>query len=278
MKHTKPKKRLDLILQEKMPEFSRSRIKAEIMAGRVLVGGKVCDKPGSMIENDAKITMREADNPYVSRGGLKLEGALKDLSLNVKDLIVLDIGASTGGFTDCLLRNGAKTVYALDVGYGLLDLSLRNDPRVIVLERFNVRYLEAGDIPEAPDLAVVDVSFISLFKVLPVLFKLSIPSILVLIKPQFEVGRIEASRGKGVIRNPEMHKKVIFDIIDFACKEGYCSRGVVFSRLPGPKGNIEYFLLLNHRPAESSICLGDYKKTVEKQITQAHRLFTEKNK
>ncbi len=268
MKQKGKKKRLDNLLQQQNPDLSRSRIQSEIMAGRVLINGVVCDKPGAQIEEKAEIKCLKPDNPYVSRGGLKLDGALEDLSLDVKGLIVLDVGASTGGFTDCLIKKGAHLVIALDVGYGQLDYSLRNNPAVVNMERFNVRYLKPDDLPHLPDLAVLDVSFISLKKVLPVLQNIKVPAILALIKPQFEVGRADAAKNKGVIRDPELHATVIRNIVDFSKDLGYSCKGLACSRLTGPKGNLEYFIYLitgkNNAGLNQDRCSHDISGLVER--------------
>ena len=267
----KNKKRLDLILQEKRPDLSRSRIKAEIMAGNVLVNGIVNDKPGSLIDHNDHVDLRESENPFVSRGGLKLSAALKELSMQVKDLVVLDVGASTGGFTDCLLQNGAKKVYAVDVGYGQLDYKLRQNSQVKVIERFNIRDLTLNELDEIPDLAVVDVSFISLTKVIPILAKLNISKVLALVKPQFEVGRSDADKGKGVIRDPLLHQKVLINTVSFSAKTGYCLRGLVYSKYPGPKGNIEYFIYLQKNHLENCLCPQKTSPLIEQVVGDACR-------
>lgn len=272
------KERLDRLLGEQRPDLSRSRIQAEIMAGNVLVNGRVSDKPGTLYHNAVDIELRETENPYVSRGGLKIEGALKEFSIDVNGLVILDVGSSTGGFTDCLLQNGAKLVYALDVGYGQLDVGLRNDPRVVVMERFNVRHLKRQDLDSLPDLAVVDVSFISLSKVLPVLKELNIHTVLALVKPQFEVGRADAGKGKGVIRDPELHQEVLKNVVGFACSAGYCFRGIAFSRWPGPKGNIEYFIYLETQADQDCKCRSDNASSIDRVIDQAHHLLIDKKK
>lgn len=250
--------------------MSRSRIQSEIMAGRVLVEGSVCDKPGTMVNEKAIIELLKPDNPYVSRGGLKLEKALQDLAIDVKNLVVIDVGASTGGFTDCLLQKGARLVYALDVGYGQLDYSLRHNPAVVVMERFNIRNLKPEHLPILPDLAVVDVSFISLTKVLPVLHSLKIPLVLALIKPQFEVGRADAGRGRGVIRDPALHSRVLTAMVETACEAGYCCRDLTFSNFPGPKGNIEYFIYYNIRKTGKHSCREKFEMAVPKIVEEAH--------
>jgi len=271
LKPTKQKKRLDLLLNERRPDLSRNRIRAEIMAGRVYVNGRVIDKPGTILDSSVDIQLHEAENPYVSRGGMKLEGALQVFSINVGGLVVLDVGASTGGFTDCLLKKGAKLVYALDVGYGQLDFNLRNDPRVVVMERFNVRNLTNANLEIMPDLAVVDVSFISLAKVIPVLNRIGIAAILALVKPQFEAGRADADRGKGVIRNPELHIKVLEEAAAHACKAGYCCKGITYSRWPGPKGNLEYFIYLGIKNNKDCTCLTNIGEVAAGVVDQAHR-------
>jgi 23S rRNA (cytidine1920-2'-O)/16S rRNA (cytidine1409-2'-O)-methyltransferase len=263
-------RRLDLLLLEINPGLTRSRAQAEIMAGRVLVDGRVCDKPGTLISPAASVTLLEPENPYVSRGGLKLEGALADLGIEVKGLVVLDAGASTGGFTDCLLAKGAKRVYALDVGYGQLDWRLRNDPRVTVLERFNVRHLKREHLPEAPQLATVDVSFISLKLVLPVLRAAGVPAVLALVKPQFEAGRAEAGRGRGVIRDPGLHRAVLLEAIRSACESGYCCAGLTDSHWPGPRGNLEFFLYGRAGDADCT-CPENPEALVDQVVARAHR-------
>ncbi len=273
MKKKGKKNRLDNLLQQQKPALSRSRIQSEIMAGKVLVNGIVCDKPGAQIEEEAEIQCLEPENPYVSRGGLKLEGVLIDLALDVGGLIVLDVGASTGGFTDCLLKKGSRLVYALDVGYGQLDYSLRNNPSVVIMERFNVRFLKPEHLLHLPDLAVVDVSFISLTKVLPVLQNMKIPAVLALIKPQFEVGRSDAGKGKGVIRDPELHAAVLKNIVQAAREFGYYSEDMIYSRYPGPKGNLEYFVYFKTRNNQSCLNLEEYDHKIENVVKKAHLAY-----
>jgi len=270
------KDRLDRLLGLRRPELSRSRIQAEIMTGNVRVEGRVCDKPGTQVDENAEIILAEPENPYVSRGGLKLAGALNDLKVDVRGLIALDVGASTGGFTDCLLQHGAKKVYALDVGYGQLEKRLRDDSRVVVMERCNIRSLGPGDLPEAPELAVVDVSFISLARVLPVLAELNTAAVLALVKPQFEVGRKDAGRGGGVIRDPALQGKVLREVIDHAAENGYCSKGVAYSRLAGPKGNIEFFIFFKGGHGSACSCPSNIDAVVDQVVEHAHRSFSGK--
>ncbi len=276
MKEAAAPLRLDRLLVELYPELSRNRIQGEIMAGRVRVNGQVCDKPGVLISPDALVELSAPDNPYAGRGGLKLEGALEELNLPVQDLIVLDVGASTGGFTDCLLQKGARRVYAIDVGYGQLAWPLRQDPRVTVMERFNIRNLNAEHLPEAPHLAVIDVSFISLKKVIPVLRAVGVPALLALIKPQFEAGRAEADKGRGVIRDAAVHRAVLLEMIDFACRAGYCLTGLTFSRRPGPRGNLEFFALWIDPNGGPCRCPAEPAALVGPVVEQAHRMLQQK--
>jgi len=224
---------------------SRERAQAMIMAGAVRVKGQPATKPGQLVEEDVPIEVVHEPIPYVSRGGLKLEAALKAFSVEVRDKVCMDVGASTGGFTDCLLQHGAKRVYAVDVGWGQLHWKLRNDPRVVVLERRNIRYLPREEIPEEVDLVTIDCSFISLKLVIPPVLKFlkEKAEILALIKPQFEVGKGEVGKG-GVVRDPEKHERVIREIWDFSTSLGLKPQGVVESPLLGPKGNREFFLYL----------------------------------
>ncbi len=237
----KKRKRLDILVVESGLVSHRNRARAEIMAGNVLVNGLLCDKPGTMVAAESEISLLPGRNPYVGRGGLKIEGAAADLGFSFEGKTVLDAGASTGGFTDFALRHGAVKVYAVDVGYGQLDWKLRQDPRVVNLERTNIRYLRKETIGEVPDIATVDLSFISLKKVLPVLTEIGIPEIIALIKPQFEAGREKVGK-KGVVRDPEVHRQVVNDIIEFGKSRGLELKGVAPSRLKGPRGNIEFFV------------------------------------
>jgi 23S rRNA (cytidine1920-2'-O)/16S rRNA (cytidine1409-2'-O)-methyltransferase len=242
---TGKKERLDKLLVERGLAQSRARAQALILEGRVLVNGQRIDKAGHLVPTEATIVLKGEDIPYVSRGGLKLEGALKSFSINVEGLTVLDVGASTGGFTDCLLQHGARKVYAIDVGYGQLAWKLRQDLRVVSMERTNIRYLDKSRIPEPIQMAVVDTSFISLDKVLPKVASIieNQGVILALIKPQFEVGRGEVGKG-GVVRDPEKQIAAVERIAQVAQKLGLRARGVIESPILGPKGNKEYFIYL----------------------------------
>ncbi len=227
---------------------SREEGRSRILAGEVLVNDQPVAKAGSLVGADALIRLRGKSLPYVSRGGVKLEKALQEFRIEVRNKVVLDVGASTGGFTDCLLAYGARQVYAVDVGYGQLDWRLRNDPRVVVLEKSNIRYLEARELPEPPQLATIDVSFISLRLVLPKVKELlaSQGEILALIKPQFEVGKDKVGKG-GVVRSREEHRRVIEEIQQASVSLKLEIGGVTESPLLGPKGNREFFIYLRKR-------------------------------
>jgi 23S rRNA (cytidine1920-2'-O)/16S rRNA (cytidine1409-2'-O)-methyltransferase len=239
------KDRVDIILVERGMVPSREKARALIMAGKVRVDGKSVTKPGIQIKGDAQVHLEAGSSPYVSRGGEKIAGALKAFGVDPRGMIVMDVGASTGGFTDCILQKGAKKVYAVDVGYGQLAWRLQKDPRVINLERRNIRYLPREEVQEETDLIVVDTSFISIEKFLPHLlgFLKRGGAILSLIKPQFEVGKGEVGKG-GVVRDKALHEKVIDRISSFSRGLGLTVLGVTESPLLGPKGNREFFVYL----------------------------------
>jgi len=239
------KERFDKLLVEKGIVKSRERARALIMAGKVAVEGQTIDKPGAKVEIGAQLQLQEEDQPYVSRGGLKLEGALKAFGVNPRGMVVMDVGASTGGFTDCILQEGAKKVYAVDVGYGQLAWKLRRDTRVVNLERRNIRYLKREEVGDEVDLILIDTSFISIEKFLPHLlgFLKRGGELISLIKPQFEVGREEVGKG-GVVKDPALHQKVIERVSRFGRGLGLKVLGVVESPLLGPKGNREFFIRL----------------------------------
>ncbi|KUK10995.1 MAG: Hemolysin A [Clostridia bacterium 41_269] len=224
---------------------SRNRAQSAIMAGKVMVDGRVVDKPGTRFADNVDIQLLEKDIPYVSRGGLKLEKAIEVFGISFYSKTVLDIGASTGGFTDCALKHGAEKVFAVDVGYGQLDWKLRKDPRVINMERTNARYLTVQDVGERVHIATIDVSFISLLKILPAVYDIleNGGEVVALIKPQFEAGREYVGK-KGVVKNPEVHKMVILRILEGAEKLGFSVKGIWYSPIKGPEGNIEYLLYL----------------------------------
>lgn len=239
------KERLDAAVFSRGLAESRSKASALIMAGQVYVNGQKASKAGMSVTPQDKIDVRGEKLPFVSRGGLKLDKAIRVFTLQLDGLVCMDIGASTGGFTDCMLQNGAKKVYSIDVGYGQLAWKLRTDARVVNMERTNFRYLTPEDIPETPDFASVDVSFISLKIILPVLHTLlkENGSCVCLVKPQFEAGREHVGK-KGVVRDPAVHREVLQTVADFAFSHGFSVRGADYSPIRGPEGNIEYLLLL----------------------------------
>ena len=238
----KIKKRLDVLLTEQGYADTRSKAQAIIMSGQVYVDGQKADKPGVSYEETVQLEVRGAACPYVSRGGLKLEKALRDFGVEPKGYVCSDYGASTGGFTDCLLQQGASKVFAIDVGYGQLDWKIRSDPRVVVMERTNIRYVTPEDLGELLDLSVIDVSFISLKIVLPAIKNLLKPGagqVLCLIKPQFEAGKDKVGK-KGVVREPEIHKEVLDMFVSLAKELEFTILGLTFSPVKGPEGNIEF--------------------------------------
>jgi 23S rRNA (cytidine1920-2'-O)/16S rRNA (cytidine1409-2'-O)-methyltransferase len=245
------KVRLDQLVVDRRLAPSRQRARALIMAGKVMVENRICDKPGTRFAPDAAIALRGEDIPYVSRGGLKLAAVLDALALNIQDWTCLDVGASTGGFTDCLLQHGVRRVYAVDVGYGQLAWKLRQDPRVVPIERTNIRYLAADALPETVDLSTIDTSFISLRIVVPAAMRFVRPAgwIITLIKPQFEVGRGQVGKG-GVVRDPHQHQVVIDDLCGFFTGLGLTVRTVLPSPILGPKGNREFLAAatMPHQP------------------------------
>jgi 23S rRNA (cytidine1920-2'-O)/16S rRNA (cytidine1409-2'-O)-methyltransferase len=238
--------RLDRLLVERGLASARERARALILAGQVLVNGAPVAKVGALVPTAAKVTLKSPDMPYVSRGGMKLVAALEQFKIDVSGKVALDVGASTGGFTDCLLQHGAARVYDVDVGYGQLAWRLRQDPRVVVLERTNIRYLAREAIPEEMDLVVVDVSFISLKLVLPKVISFLRPggAILALVKPQFEVGKGQVGKG-GVVRDQQLQLQIVAEIQRFAQTLGLMVMGVIPSPVLGPKGNQEYLLYLH---------------------------------
>ena len=240
------KQRIDILLVEKGLAVSRERAQAEIMAGNVFVDGQRVEKAGEKYDMEANVQVKGEAIPYVSRGGLKLEKALSSFNINLEGKTCIDVGASTGGFTDCMLKNGAIKVFSIDVGYGQLAWSLRQDPRVVCMERTNVRYVQPEQIGELADFSSIDVSFISLTKVLPVVKRLlkADGRIVCLIKPQFEAGREKVGK-KGVVRDKVVHIEVIEKIVDWSIKEQLNPIGLEFSPIKGPEGNIEYLLYLS---------------------------------
>ncbi len=249
------KVRLDNLVVEKGFAPSREKAKAYIMAGQIYADNQKCDKAGMMIDpGKTKIEFRGEGLRYVSRGGLKLEKAMKEWGISIEGKICMDIGASTGGFTDCMLQNGAKKVYAVDVGYGQFAWKLRNDERVVNMERTNIRYVTPEQIGDELDFASIDVSFISLRLVLPVAHSLLAEDgeIAALIKPQFEAGREQVGK-KGVVRDEKVHFSVVRNIVDFAQEIGFRVKGLSFSPIKGPEGNIEYLMLLQNNGEKNEI-------------------------
>ncbi len=242
MKSSK-KQRLDILLVDRGLAPTRTRAQSLIMEGVVFVDGQKVDKSGTLIKQESNLSIKDSSLKYVGRGGLKLEGALKHFEIDVRDKIALDVGASTGGFTDCLLQSGAARVYALDVGYGQLDWKLRNDERVIVMEKINARHLKCEDIPELVDIIVIDVSFISLTKIIPPVIQILKPSgvLVALIKPQFEVGKGEVGKG-GIVKDEDKHREVVEKITKFADELDLDVRGVIPSPITGAQGNKEFLI------------------------------------
>lgn len=249
---TKKKYRLDVLLVEKGLVSSREKAKSLIMAGKVYSGNNRLEKPGMIVDPEIELKIKGDGLPYVSRGGFKLAKAIKVFNLSFAGSVVADIGASTGGFTDCALQNGAKKVYAIDVGYGQLDWKLRNDERVISLERTNARYLNEDSLPEKVDWIVCDVSFISVRKIFPAMASILKKNgqIIILIKPQFEAGQENVGK-KGVVKDPEVHKKVIRDVLTAAEQIGFKVLGLDYSPIRGPEGNIEFLAWLRKSKAEA---------------------------
>ncbi len=250
----KIKKRLDVLLAERGLAETRAKAQAIIMSGLVYVAGQKADKPGISYEETVDIEVRSGGCPYVSRGGLKLEKALRDFGVDPTGFVCSDSGASTGGFTDCLLQQGAKKVFAIDVGYGQLDWKIRSDPRVVVMERTNVRYVTPEQLGEPLDLSVIDVSFISLKIVLPVVKTFLKPEgqVLCLIKPQFEAGKDKVGK-KGVVREPETHKEVLDAFVETVRSLNFAILGLTFSPVKGPEGNIEFLAHLTKRETEGIV-------------------------
>ena len=252
------KERLDVLLVQKGFFDNRTRAKAAIMEGRVYIGGAICDKAGTMVREDAEIELRGDTCPYVGRGGLKLEKALNTFVINLDGCVAMDIGASTGGFTDCMLQRGARRVYSVDVGYGQLDYRLRCDERVVNMEKVNFRYFTPDMIDEKLDFASVDVSFISLSMILPRAAALMKENacLVCLIKPQFEAGREQVGKG-GIVRDPAVHREVIRKAIGYAQENGFIFYGLTYSPMTGAKGNIEYLMMIETAAAAQAEGVSD---------------------
>ena len=258
--------RLDVYLTEKGLTTSRERAKALIMAGQVYVKNQKCDKAGTMLDEEEKdVEIRGEQLKYVSRGGLKLEKAMQEFPITLNGKVTMDIGASIGGFTDCMLQNGARKVYAVDVGYGQFAWKLRSDERVVNMERTNIRYVTPEDIGEPIDFASIDVSFISLRLVLPAAYNLLSPNgeIVALIKPQFEAGKGQVGK-KGVVRDKNIHFEVIRNVLDFAAENGFKLLGLSYSPIKGPEGNIEYLAYIRKSDKSEKITDDEILQIVEK--------------
>lgn len=262
------KERLDTLLVENGFFDSREKAKGAIMAGLVFIDNQKIDKPGTKVDKSGNILVKGNPIPYVSRGGLKLEKAMKEFNINLNNKVCLDIGASTGGFTDCMLQSGASKVYSIDVGYGQLDWKLRQDPRVVTMERTNIRYVTLDHIGQAADFASIDVSFISLKLVLPVLKQLIRldGEIVALVKPQFEAGKDKVGK-KGVVRDISVHKSVAADVISFATEIGFQIINFTYSPIKGPEGNIEYLLYMKNDDLTKVALDAEY---IDNVIDQSH--------
>ena len=263
----KNKERLDVLLVERGYFDSRAKAQAVIMSGDVYVDGQKADKAGASYDREAPIEVRGSVCPYVSRGGLKLEKALRDFGVDPTGYVCSDSGASTGGFTDCLLQQGAKKVFAIDVGYGQLAWKIRNDPRVVTMERTNIRYVTPEQLGEPLDLSVIDVSFISLKLVLPTIKTLLVPEkgqVLCLIKPQFEAGKEKVGK-KGVVRDPAVHLEVLEMFVKLAQSLAFTIRDLTFSPVKGPEGNIEFLGHLSLEPGENAV------PDLQKLVSKAHQ-------
>ena len=265
------KERLDILLVEKGIFSSRERAKTSIMAGKIFVDGQRIDKAGEKVSVNSEIIFKGQEIPYVSRGGLKLEEAMKEFNITLNDKVCMDIGASTGGFTDCMLQNNAKKVFSVDVGYGQFAWKLRTDERVVCMERTNIRYVKPEDIGVKLDFASIDVSFISLKKIMPATKELldDKGEVVALIKPQFEAGREKVGK-KGVVRDINVHKEVVMDIVTFLIKEDFNILGVSFSPIKGPEGNIEYLVYFSKDKNKESVF---EIEDIEKVVNESHNML-----
>lgn len=269
------KERVDVLLVHRGFFDSREKAKRAVMAGLVFSKTERVDKPGTKVDYDLPLEVKGSPLKYVSRGGLKLEKAVKTFNVDLEGKCVLDIGASTGGFTDCALQHGAKMVYALDVGYGQLDWKLRSDERVVVMERTNFRYVKAEDFSQGlPEAATIDVSFISLRLILPVLFPLLQlnSQVVALIKPQFEAGRGQVGK-KGIVREASIHREVIQKVISMASSIGFQIDGLDYSPITGGEGNIEFLLVLTKSTADTEDIENNVEKWIHQTVENAHQQF-----
>lgn len=269
---SKQTNRLDLEIVKRGLLPSREKAKAYIMAGEVTVDGIIADKPGNKVKSYQTIELKKNPIPYVSRGGLKLEKALDFFNIDLKGAICIDMGASTGGFTDCMLQNGAAKIYAIDVGYGQLDYNLRNNPKVITMERTNIRTMDTSLITDTADFISIDVSFISLNLILPVAQKVlkCNGELVCLVKPQFEAGR-EQVGNKGIVRDEKVHRDVIKKVISYAADCGLRACDLTFSPVQGAKGNVEYLLYLKQDVASCSSEITD--ELIDKVVNDSHKEF-----
>ena len=267
------KERLDVLLVQLGLANSKELAKAYIMAGNVYVDGQKEDKAGTKVAVNADIEVKGSQMKYVSRGGYKLEKAINEFGVELEGKICLDIGASTGGFTDCMLQNGAKKVYAIDVGYGQFAWKLRNDERVVCLEKTNVRYVTHEQVPDEGDFASIDVSFISLTKVLPAVLGVLGPNgqLVCLIKPQFEAGREKVGK-KGVVRDINVHKEVIEMIVNYVCAQNLGILALDFSPIKGPEGNIEYLIYLDK--SQTGMTEEEVTARLEEVVAQSHKILS----
>ncbi|MBR6700598.1 MAG: TlyA family RNA methyltransferase [Firmicutes bacterium] len=267
------KERLDVLLVQQGFFESREKAKRVIMSGVVFVDGQRVDKAGTQVSDEAEIVVKGAVCPYVSRGGMKLAKAVKEFDIKLEGLSCMDMGASTGGFTDCMLQNGAVKVYAVDVGYGQLDWKLRNDERVVNMEKTNIRYMDVEAIEDVIDFISIDVSFISLTLILPVAEKLLKDGgkLVCLVKPQFEAGREQVGK-KGIIKDKSVHREVILKVADFSKELGFSVDGVTFSPMTGAKGNIEYLLYMS-KGSVTSLTEEDVERSTDRVIDEAHGLL-----
>ena len=263
------KERLDVLLVNNGLAESREKAKRTIMAGLVTVDGRLEDKPGSRFDIEADVRVKGQECPYVSRGGLKLEKAINEWGVSCEGAVCIDMGASTGGFTDCMLQHGAKKVYAIDVGYGQLDYKLRVDERVVNMEKTNIRYLDTDLIEEPINLISIDVSFISVKHMFPVAAKVLSDEgkILCLVKPQFEAGREQVGKG-GIVREPGVHEEVINNVIGYADENGLYAEALAYSPIKGTKGNIEYLLLLSPKKCDNKLGVSEVVKDAHKGLNQ----------
>ena len=261
------KERLDVLLVNRGLAASREKAKRTIMAGLVTVDGRVEDKPGSVFDTESDIAVTGKECPYVSRGGLKLEKAIEEWGVDCSGKVCMDMGASTGGFTDCMLQHGAVKVYAIDVGYGQLDYKLRTDERVVNMEKTNIRYLDTALIEEAIDLISIDVSFISLKHMFPVASQVLAEDgkVVCLVKPQFEAGREQVGKG-GIVRDPKVHEEVINNVIGYAAENGLYPHELSHSPIKGTKGNIEYILLLSPKKCDNELGVASVVKASHAEL------------